>query len=113
MVKLIEGCGVKQIRTVDPVDLKTSVQAVKEAMDFEGPAVVIMKRTCINLPGTKPASVIINNDLCRNCGLCITEIGCPTLVMEKGEKPQVLDNCAGCRLCIEVCPFEAIEGGNC
>lgn len=112
MVKLIEGCGVKQVTTVDPVDLKTSIQAVKEAMDFNGPAVVIMKRTCINLPGANPAPVAINNDLCQECGLCITEIGCPALVMEKGEKPKVLDNCAGCRLCIEVCPFEAIEGGN-
>ncbi|MEN6460718.1 MAG: indolepyruvate ferredoxin oxidoreductase subunit alpha [Syntrophomonas sp.] len=113
MVKLIEGCGVKQIRTVDPIDLKTSIQAVKEAIDCNGPAVVIMKKACINLPGTKAAPVIINNELCRDCGLCITEIGCPALVMEKGEKPQVLDNCMGCGLCLEVCPFEAIEGGNC
>ncbi|MGI5921653.1 MAG: indolepyruvate ferredoxin oxidoreductase subunit alpha [Syntrophomonadaceae bacterium] len=113
MVKLIEGCGVKQIKTVDPVQLKSAIQAVKEALDFNGPAVVIMKRACINLPGTKTAPVNINNDLCRECGLCITEIGCPALVMEKGEKPQVLDDCTGCRLCMEVCPFEAIEGGNC
>jgi len=114
MVKLIEGCGVKLIKVVDPVDLKSSVEAVKESLAYEGPSVVIMKRECVNLPGRKNVNppVHLDEDLCRDCGLCVTEIGCPALVMEKGHKPQVLETCAGCGLCIEICPFEAIKGGD-
>lgn len=114
MIKILEGCGVQLIKTVDPVDLKTSVAAVKEVLDFEGPAVLIMKRECVNIPGKRPNTppVYIDEPLCKDCGLCVSEIGCPALVMEKGQKPQVLETCVGCGLCMEVCPFDAIKGGK-
>lgn len=114
MVKLIEGCGVKSIKIVDPVNLKAAVQAVKESLDYQQPSVVIMKRECINLPGHKAASnpVFVDEQKCRDCGLCVTEIGCPALVMEKGQKPRVFETCVGCGLCVEVCPFDAIQGGG-
>ena len=111
--KVLEGCGVTFIKSVDPVNLKEAVAAVKEALAYDGPAVVIMKRACINLPEGKGfAPVVINMEKCKDCGLCVTEIGCPALVMETGQKPQVLESCAGCGLCIEVCPFDAIQGGD-
>lgn len=110
MVKLLEGCGVNWIKTVDPVNLKPAIKAVKEAMDYDGVAVVIMKRACVNLPvQDKKAGIYINEDKCRDCGLCVNEIGCPALVIEKGSKPMVLEGCNGCGLCVEVCPFDAIE----
>ncbi len=111
--KVLEGCGVTFIKRVDPVNLKEAVAAVKEALAYDGPAVIIMKRACINLPEAKgSAPVVIDMEKCKDCGLCVTEIGCPALVMETGQKPQVLESCAGCGLCIEVCPFEAILGGD-
>jgi len=111
MVKLLEGCGVNWIRIVDPVDLKLAIKTVKEAMDYDGVAVVIMRRPCVNLPSEqdKKSSIFINEDKCRDCGLCVNEIGCPALVMEKGSKPRVLEGCNGCGLCVELCPFAAIE----
>ncbi len=112
MVQMIKGCGVKSIQVLDPVDHKDAVQAVKQALDEDGPSVVIMKRACINLPGTHQAKVSLNAEKCKTCGLCVTEIGCPALVMHPEEIPEVLDTCTGCGLCIAVCPFAAIEGGN-
>jgi indolepyruvate ferredoxin oxidoreductase alpha subunit len=112
MVQMIKGCGVKSIQVLDPVNHKDAVQAVKQALDEDGPSVVIMKRACINLPGTHQAKVSLNAEKCKTCGLCVTEIGCPALVMHPEEIPEVLDTCTGCGLCTAVCPFTAIEGGN-
>lgn len=113
LTQVLAGCGVAFIRQVDPVNLKEAETAVKDALAFDGPAVVIMKRACINLPRIKnQAPVIINEEACKKCGLCVTEIGCPALVMEAKQLPQVLESCAGCGLCIEVCPFNAIKGGE-
>lgn len=114
MVKLLNGCGVQSVQIVDPVDLKSSIKAVKDALAYPGPSVVIMKRECVNLPGKKAINgpVTIDEQACRDCGLCVTEIGCPALVMEKGEKPRVFETCVGCGLCAEICPFDAIKGGN-
>lgn len=111
--QVLAGCGVAFIRQVDPVNLKEAEAAVKDALAHDGPAVVIMKRACVNLPEVKnQAPVVIDLDKCKNCGLCVTEIGCPALVMEAKQPPQVLESCAGCGLCIEVCPFDAIKGGE-
>jgi len=111
--KVLDGCGVKFVRQVDPVDLKEAVAAVKDALAYDGPAVVIMKRACVNLPEVQnQAPVAIDTEKCKVCGLCVTEIGCPALVMEPKQVPQVLESCAGCGLCIEVCPFDAIKGGD-
>lgn len=111
--KVLEGCGVTAISQVDPVNLPAAVAAVEEALAYDGPAVVIMKRACINLREVKrQAPVTVDLEKCKKCGLCVTEIGCPALVMEPEQPPQVLETCAGCGLCIELCPFDAIKGGD-
>jgi len=114
MVKVLEGCGVNLIKVVDPVNLKESISAVKEALNSDEPAVVIMKRECINIPGLKTSGspVTVDVEKCRKCELCVTEIGCPALVINEDKLPQVFETCTGCGLCIEVCPFDALKGGE-
>lgn len=111
---VLEGFGVRWYKTVDPGDLDLAVQTVREALAYDGVSVVIMKSPCVNLPSVnkerKPIRIIAEQ--CKECGLCVTEIGCPALVGEKGKLPLVMDTCVGCGLCKAVCPFDAIEGGN-
>jgi len=58
-----------------------------------------------------PASIKINPDLCKKCGLCI--YFCPQKVLTgaPGELPKVqtMEKCAGCLACFDRCPDFAIE----
>lgn len=104
--KIVEGCGVAFIRKADPFDHHASVELLKEAIAFPGPAVVIMERPCISL-FKKRSFYQVNADLCVNCGKCIRELGCPA--MAKGEKTTINLTCHGCGLCAQICPVHAIK----
>lgn len=47
IAKVLEGIGVEYIRTVDPLDFKTSRDTVKEAMEEKGVRAIIFKSPCI------------------------------------------------------------------
>lgn len=58
------------------------------------------------------ASITINEELCKGCGLCIN--ACPKKVIEASNesnkagyfpaKPVNLQNCIGCAMCAQMCP---------
>ena len=116
IAKVLEGIGVKSIRTVDPQNLEESVQAVKGAMEEKGVRAIIFKSPCIALVKPDPAKTV-ETDKCTGCMRCINEIGCPALITdkenltEKGRPKAFIDKalCTGCGLCAQVCPVEAIE----
>lgn len=99
--------GVESVRTVDPYNLREAVSAVKEAVAFEGPSVVIMKRECAAI--VKPTTRCEINNNCTGCKVCLNKLGCPALVPE-GDKVRIGETCTGCGLCQQVCPSNAIEG---
>ncbi|MHC1609827.1 MAG: 4Fe-4S binding protein [Candidatus Methanofastidiosia archaeon] len=54
--------------------------------------------------------VIVNEDECNGCGICVTE--CPSEVFEiKGDiaVPVNEDECTACMICTTECPSDAIE----
>jgi len=104
---LIKACGVEMVREVDPYDLQEAGKAASEAMNYPGPAVVIMKRICVNL-AKKGLSSQINPEKCVDCGSCIEEFGCPAIGRKNG-RPEILKNCTGCGVCAQICPAGAIE----
>ncbi len=58
----------------------------------------------------KKGRVIIDIDLCIDCGACVSL--CPTDALhmdEKGLLEYSLERCLGCGLCIDACPRSAIE----
>lgn len=109
---VVKGCGVEFVRIVDPNDLKETETAIKQALEFDGVAVLIFRRPCALLVKPKP-SYRIYPELCNGCKLCLC-IGCPAISLEFPEdrkKPlAVIDHalCTGCGLCTQVCNRNAI-----
>ena len=52
-------------------------------------------------------AIIINKDLCKGCGLCVTACPFDAIKVVDG-KAEVMDNCTSCGTCIAKCPFNAI-----
>lgn len=109
---VVKGCGVEFIRIVDPNNLKETETAIKQALEFDGVAVLIFRRPCALLVKPKPSYGIVP-ELCNGCKLCL-RIGCPAISLkfpEDREKPlTVIDHalCTGCGLCTQICNRNAI-----
>jgi indolepyruvate ferredoxin oxidoreductase alpha subunit len=105
---LIKSIGVKNIRIVDPFDLKALEQALKEETAREELSVIITKRPCALLKKSAAGSPAHISEKCKKCGVCM-KLGCPAI--EKTENGMRINEslCNGCGLCSGVCAFGAIE----
>jgi len=61
----------------------------------------------------KPIRIRINYDTCQACEICTAKKVCkPRAIMQPdpGESPYLdIERCLDCNVCIEACPFGAIE----
>ena len=111
-VKLAQAMGIEQTAVVDPYDLKATEKAIKQALEVEGPAVIVFQRECALLPEAKETwlALEVDPEICNGCGLCL-RIGCPALhrsdqVDKKSGRNLVeIDPllCTGCEICSQVC----------
>ncbi len=110
---IAKGCGVEMVRIINPNDLKATEEAIKEALSFDGVAVLIFRRPCALLVKPRPP-YRVNPDSCNGCRLCL-RIGCPAISLifpEDREKPLALVDealCVGCGLCVQLCQRDAIK----
>ncbi len=120
--QIVSALGVKWVRTVNPYETKPLEKTIKEAIAFEGPAVIITKAPCVLLPEFKKnrsSPFTVKTDLCTGCTICLN-IDCPSIwweptdVRAAGKKRAkgiaYIDpvSCTGCGLCADVCSFDAI-----
>ncbi len=54
-------------------------------------------------------TIKINQDLCAGCGLCMDECPADAIYMSNGWAVVDQERCTGCEICVEVCPNGAIE----
>lgn len=110
--------GMTDIHKVNPMDLEATRKALKEAIAFEGPSLVITRYPCalkkrspedIAEFGTEKAKYAVNHDDCIGCKSCL-RLGCPAISFDGGAKKADIDRvaCAGCGVCAQVCPKKAI-----
>jgi len=116
--KLVEACGVRFSKVVDPYDFEGFTQVLRDADNFMrkpdgGVAVVIAKRTCL-MDKRLPRDFVrydmeISLD-CIGCRECVDEFECPALCMneELGVAEINFDSCVGCGTCVPACPTGAI-----
>ena len=107
----LRGVGVAAVETVDPLNHALAVDTVKRMAALPGVKAVIFKSPCVVL--SKPQGrVTIDPDTCVGCKKCIREIGCPALTFSGGKAAADPAQCVGCGLCAQLCPAQAIQGGE-
>jgi indolepyruvate ferredoxin oxidoreductase alpha subunit len=119
---LCRAIGVEFVKHVSAFRPEELEKAVREAIAFDGPAVIISEGPCVLIPESKEKAKVAFKVLaeeCIACGLCF-HTGCPA-ILESAEtyratehqKPRpkaIIDEhiCVGCTLCAAVCPPECI-----
>ncbi len=114
--RVAEGCGVKYVKVVNPFSTKEAGAVLREALQQTGPSVVVFRAPCTLMVarekksrGVRVAPATIT-EKCTNCMTCVRLLGCPAIVVEDGKVRIDRSMCAGCGLCVSVCPFGAIQG---
>lgn len=114
--KMVRACGVEDVQTINPLTLKESKDAIDKALASDEPSVIITKWPCVLKEFTQEdyeefdltkSICQVNEEKCTTCKVC-GRVGCPAISF--GEKAQIDPTmCVGCEVCLQVCPFKAIE----
>ena len=108
LISLCKAVGIEHVVVADPFDVKNFEKVVKEEVEREEPSVIIAQRPCALLKSVKYTGHCKITDKCKNCKLCM-KLGCPAISLKDGKPVIDETQCNGCGLCMNVCPFGAIE----
>lgn len=117
---VVSALGIKNIRTVNPLDLK----AMKETLDWayaitDAPSVIITRWPCVLKKFSKEdleefaidnRIFVVDQEKCIGCKKCLST-GCPALRFDDEKKKSSISaaDCVGCSVCAQVCPVSAIS----
>ena len=105
---LCHAVGVEHVVVADPFDVKAFERVVREEVERDDVSVIIAQRPCALLKTVKYSGRALITDRCKNCHVCI-KLGCPAISLVEGAVQIDPNQCNGCGLCVNVCPFGAIE----
>ncbi len=118
---VVESLGISFVREVNPLDLAEMETLMKEAVQVKGVSVIIAKEPCTLLKlremrgaGEDVIPFGVDPETCRRCLKCINTLACPAFYVREGDVHINPSMCAGCGVCAQVCPFDAIapRGGD-
>jgi len=114
---MVKAIGVKEdnIRVIDPYDMDANKSAVKDALEATEPFVIITKQPCALMKDVIKARrgmhCEVNQEKCKRCKTCI-RVGCPAISYKDDFINIDSSLCNGCTVCLQVCPYNAIETGK-
>ena len=105
---IVEAIGVKFMKIVNPHNIKKTVDIYKEALEYDGVAVVIARYPCTLIKGQKKKVPMVIKGNCVKCLTCVKTLACPAIsyLNDKVVVDEAL--CKSCTVCIQVCPNKAI-----
>lgn len=105
-----KAIGIAHVTEVNAFDLPELERLIKEETARDEISVIITKSPCVLLKGNVfPDKCVPVPEKCKKCGACLRP-GCPALTKnEDGTISIDVTMCNGCGLCMQLCPFEAIE----
>lgn len=114
---LAHAMGIQNTFLIDPYKLDETETAIRQALQTEGPSVIVAERACALLPEARKEWVAldVDPDRCNGCGLCI-RVGCPAILQSNdvdsktGRNLVTIDPllCTGCEICTQICARGAI-----
>ncbi len=111
--EIVRAAGVKFLRTINPLNVKKSQETFKEALEYDGVAVVISKYPCMLIKRDRKHSDAlfdVKQEKCDGCSVCIEELACPAIYTEEDGSVHIDPMlCNKCNVCVQVCPEKAIK----
>ena len=107
---IFQAMGYKKVITVDPQDLDAMKAAIEEAAACQESCAMVVRRQCVlikRLP-LAPARCYVDRELCTSCRICL-RVGCPAIFFVDGKSMIDPNQCVGCTVCLQTCPFDAIK----
>ena len=112
---VVRACGVDHVQVVDAFDVKVVRKALEEALEYDGPSVIIADGPCYFVGPGAAGIYDVDLDACVACGTC-ARLGCPAVIRTQevfpktGKRKAAIDPvlCVGCDMCAQVCPKQAI-----
>ncbi len=108
LIALCKSIGVERVVVADPFDVKNFEKVVKEETQADEPSVIIAQRPCALLKSVKYTGHCTVTENCKKCKMCL-KLGCPAISLDGDNIKIDLNQCNGCGLCVNVCPFDAIK----
>jgi len=113
---IAKACGVENVKVVDPYNYKQTTDAIKEFLNKDTVSVIVAKRECrlltvrkMRKEGIKIPVFEIDQEKCNKCGICLNDLACPAISLEKGKYKIDKSLCWGCAVCAQICPPKTIQ----
>lgn len=116
--EVCKGIGVEHLKIVDSYDVKNNVPIFKEAFDFEGPSIVISRRSCAlhgdRIKRREKIPIVpnkVDKAACKKPHTCIRDFYCPSIIFDTDDRASHIqpEICDGCGVCAKICPFGVIH----
>ena len=116
---IVRGVGVPFVKIIDPLQVKESIRIIREAVAFDGPAVVISRSPCVLLElarkRKKNEKIIpyqVDPEVCQGCRVCTDKLGCAAAIWDEDHAAIDQTLCTGCGVCAQICPYGAIKNSS-